>query len=399
MYNTFNISFYCRKSKENTKGFAPIEVRVCHNGNSFMTSLPRKANPQDFKMQMASRKQTAIKTYTSAIASKIEDLQIKLLLEGKPFTKETLQTYIYYGFTEQHYTVGAMMQGFLTSQMKKVEAGISTFKNYRKYEIVRDLFYSHSGINEKTLATAIKHSTIIDFNTYLMSKYDTTTVAGMMQKLKSVILYGLRNKMLQENPFLGITISRKEKDVEFLTQQEVNAIRQAIMPTVRLEMMRDLFLFQCYTALSYCDMMSLVPDDYKTNEYQHVYIVKERAKTGVKFCAILFEDALAIAKKYDWKLPHIVLQNYNNGLKVIGDICRIEKPLHSHIGRHTAACYLLNEMGLSIDIVARVLGHATTKITRHYAKLMDKTVFEAVNRAEHSNDITKTEYFVSEAMK
>ena len=110
MYNTFNISFYCRKSKENAKGLAPIEVRVCYNGSNFMTSLPRKANPQDFKMQMASRKQTSLKTYTSAIASKIEDLQIKLLLEGKPFTKEALQTYIYYGFTEQHYTVGAMMQ-------------------------------------------------------------------------------------------------------------------------------------------------------------------------------------------------------------------------------------------------------------------------------------------------
>ena len=400
MYNTFTISFYCRKSKQNSKGLAPIEVRVCYNGESFMTSLPRKATPQEFKSQMASRKQTTLKTYTSTIATKIQDLQIKLLIEGKPFTKEALQTYIYYGFTEQHYTVGAMVQGFLSSQMKKVDAGVSTFKNYRKYEIVRDLFYSHSGINEKAQATAIKHGNIVDFHTYLLSVYDTTTVAGMMQKLKSIILYGLRNKMIQENPFLGITICRKEKEVEFLTQDEVDSIRQAVMPTVRLDMMRDLFLFQCFTAISYCDMMSLVPEDYKTNQYQHVYIVKARAKTGVKFCAILFEDALSIAKKYDWRLPRIVLQNYNNGLKVIGDICKIDKPMHSHIGRHTAACYLLNEMGLSIEIVARILGHSSTKITRHYAKLMEKTVFEAVNKAEHSGDtINETETLIAKEME
>ena len=161
--------------------------------------------------------------------------------------------------------------------------------------------------------------------------------------------------------------------------------------------MRDLFLFQCFTAISYSDMMALVPTDYKKNDYGDVYIIKPRAKTGVKFCAILFDDALIIAEKYDWMLPHIVMQNYNNGLKVIGDICKIDKPLHSHIGRHTAACYLLNEKGLSIEVVARILGHSTTKITRHYAKLMDKSVFEAVRKAEEK--IKNTADIIVEAMK
>ena len=94
--------------------------------------------------------------------------------------------------------------------------------------------------------------------------------------------------------------------------------------------------------------------------------------------AILFEDAISIAQKYNYELPMLSNQKYNAYLKVIADICTIEKPLHTHIGRHTAACYLLNK-GLSIDIVAKIMGHSTTRVTRHYAKLLDKTVFIAVD--------------------
>ncbi len=401
MYNTFSICFYCRPSKTNKAGLAPIEVRVTINGNSFLTSLPRKAKPTDFKRQMLSRQQTDVKTYTSTIATKIQDLQIKLLIEGKPFTYEALRNFIYYGFTEQRCTVGALFQAFLTSQMKKVSAGMSTYRNYRKYEIVRDLFYAHTDIKADKPASIIKNRTIKDFYAYLLTTHDETTVAGMLQKLKSVILYGLQNKMITDNPFLGFKIPRKEKDVQFLTQDEVRRIRAAIMPTPRLAQMKDLFLFQCFSAISYCDMMALVPSDYKKNEYGHVYIVKPRAKTGVKFCAILFEDALEIAERYEYRLPHILMQNYNTGLKVIGDICHIDKPMHSHIGRHTAACYLLNEKGLSLEVTARILGHNSTKLTRHYAKLFDNTVFEAVKRAEEltASEVQKTEGIVREAME
>ena len=401
MYNTFSICFYCRPSKVNRNGLAPIEVRVTINGNAFLTSLPRKAKPADFKRQLLSRQQTDVKTYTNTIATKIQDLQIKLLIEGKPFTSDALRNYIYYGFTEQRYTVEALFQTFLTSQMKKVDAGKSTYRNYRKYEIVRDLFYGHSGIKPDNPASAIKNRTIVDFYSYLLTTHDETTVAGMLQKLKSVILYGLQNKMIAENPFTGFKIPRKEKEVEFLTQEEVRRIRAAIMPSERLAKMKDLFLFQCFTAISYCDMMALVPADYKRNEYGHVYIVKPRAKTGIKFCTILFEDALEIAERYNYTLPHIVMQNYNTGLKVIGDICHIDKPMHSHIGRHTAACYLLNEKGLSLEVTARILGHNSTKLTRHYAKLFDNTVFEAVRRAEASSapDIQKTEGAVKRALE
>lgn len=381
MNTTSSITFYCRNSKTNASGLACIEVCVRLAGERITSTLPRRCAPAEFRKMIQSRTQNPIKQYTTAVASKIEELITKCLIEGRSFTKEILRTNIQYGFVEYHSTVGDLFRNFLESQQKKVEAKLSTQRNYRKYEIVRDLFFKHSGIKSDSVALSLRQKHIIDFNTKLMELYDSTTVAGMMQKLKSVFLHALKNKMIQENPFMGFKICRKEKEVEFLTQEEVDRIRQAKMPSDNLERVKDLFLFQCYSALSYCDMSALRPSDFQKNEYGYIYINGERLKTKVKFVAILFEDAITIAQKYDYNLPTISNQRYNTNLKIIANICSITKPLHTHIGRHTAACYLLNK-GLSLEIVARIMGHSTTKITRHYAKLLDKTVFNAVRMIE-----------------
>ena len=100
---------------------------------------------------------------------------------------------------------------------------------------------------------------------------------------------------------------------------------------------------------------------------------------------VLIEDALIIAKKYDFKIPVLTNQKYNSYLKELADLCNIKKPLHSHIARHTCACLLLNR-GMSVEVVAKVLGHSTIKHTQHYAKLLDKTVFIEVDKVKREHD-------------
>lgn len=384
MNTSSSITFYCRPSKVDRNGNAPIEVAVTLAGERIISTLPRRCKPKDFRRDMESRAMNPIKEYTSTIATKIEALQLKCLIEGRMFNKEVLRTNIMYGFCENRESMGTLFSMFLASQMKKVNAGTSTLRNYRKYEIVRDLFFSHSEIREETLVASVRQRHIVDFNSYLVSQYEQATVAGMMQKLKSIFLFALKNKMIQENPFLGFKIIRREKEVEFLTEEEVNRIRTAELPSERMREMRDLFLFQCFSSISYCDMAALTPEDFKKNEYGHIYIAKERAKTGIKFVAILFEDAIEIAEKYNYRLPVISNNKYNQYLKIIAERCDITKPMHTHIGRHTAACYLLNK-GLSLEVVARIMGHATTKVTKHYAKLLDKSIFTAVEEVMSSD--------------
>ncbi len=137
-----------------------LRTRFCSTNQAFP-----KSPPAEFERDMRGSKQTPLKTYTSAVSAKIEGLQTRLLMEGRPFTREAVREFIYFGFTDTHYTMGYLFNAFLQSQYKKVEAGISTFKNYRKYEIVRDLLYNNSSIKEGTHLIAIRLKNIIDFNT------------------------------------------------------------------------------------------------------------------------------------------------------------------------------------------------------------------------------------------
>lgn len=149
----------------------------------------------------------------------------------------------------------------------------------------------------------------------------------------------------------------------------------------RLDKVRDLFLFQCFTGLSYSDMANLRSDDFCVNKSGQIYIKKTRIKTGMRYVVVLLDDAVRIVKKYGFELPILSNQRYNSYLKEIQDICGIKKPLHTHIGRHTAATYLLNK-GVPVEAVAKILGHSDIKQTQHYAKLLDDSVFREFQKLE-----------------
>lgn len=132
------------------------------------------------------------------------------------------------------------------------------------------------------------------------------------------------------------------------------------------------FVFACYTALAYSDLASISIDDIKVQNGVH-FIQKNRIKTGVQYTIPLNDIAMEILKRYNYQLPVLTNQRYNSYLKEIADICGIEKKLTSHLARHTAATLMLNS-GISIDVVAKILGHRNTAMTAHYAKMLDKTI-------------------------
>ena len=131
-------------------------------------------------------------------------------------------------------------------------------------------------------------------------------------------------------------------------------------------------MFACYTALAYSDLASISIDDIKVQNGVH-FIQKNRIKTGVQYTIPLNDIAMEILQRYNYQLPVLTNQRYNSYLKEIADICGIDKKLTSHLARHTAATLMLNS-GISIDVVAKILGHRNTAMTAHYAKMLDKTI-------------------------
>ena len=324
---------------------------------------------------MFSQQPNELKDYLKSIEASLSRFQTECIQSGKPFTMDAIKLFIKSGYSSQGMTFQALMDNFFQSLRLKCKAGGMTEKRFRKYEIAVAHFLEQDAIQPEMLVADIRNQHILDFKHYMMSRnFEPGTIAGFLQCLKSVFLFGLRNDLIKNNPFIGYKIGRKTKDVRFLTEDEVQRIKAKEMPSPGLECVKDLFLFQCYTALSYCDMALLEPKDFQSNEEGILYLRKNRKKTGVEFFIVLLPEAVAIAQKYNFRLPVLSNQRYNNYLKEIGAICEIDKPMHSHIGRHTAATYLLNR-SVPMEMVAKVLGHRTTLQTRHYAKLLDKSVF------------------------
>ena len=378
--DTFSVSFYCRPSRKSSKGGSPVQMGINLQGDRFFISLPRMANPNQFKKIMASQRPNELKDYLKSIEARLHQFQTECIQNGKPFTLDAIKLFIKSGYTSQGITFQFLADEFMKSLRLKCKAGELTERRYRKYEVSIEHFLNYDEIRKDMLAAEIKNQHILGFKHQMMSlNYENSTIAGWLQCIKSVFQFGLRNDLIKNNPFLGYKIGRKTKIVRFLTEEEVERIKTSVMPNQRLERVRDLFLFQCFTGLSYCDMALLEPKDFKSNEEGIQYLRKNRKKTGVEFFIVLLPEALAIVRKYDYRLPIISNERYNSYLKELGAICDIDKPMHSHIGRHTAATYLLNR-SIPMEIVAKVLGHSTIKQTKHYAKLLDRSVFDEFSK-------------------
>ena len=376
MRATFNINFICRQSKVGKLGKAPIEMSIIINGRRTYISLPRKEDPKEFHKLITAKRANNLKDYLEQTYQKVLQTLTEMNRKGIPVKATTLKEYIQRGCTDS-YTIEELFIEYLQILKKRIGVSMS-YTVYRRYEIVRDLFFSH--INKEKQVTDITNSVVTDFYAELNLRYESTTASGMIAKLKTIVVFAIDNGKLKSNPSNGVKISKRTKEVEFLSEKEIDTIKKKRM-IGRLDKVRDLFLFQCFTGLSYSDMANLRSDDFCVNKSGQIYIKKTRIKTGMRYVVVLLDDAVRIVKKYGFELPILSNQRYNSYLKEIQDICGIKKPLHTHIGRHTAATYLLNK-GVPVEAVAKILGHSDIKQTQHYAKLLDDSVFREFQKLE-----------------
>lgn len=202
--------------------------------------------------------------------------------------------------------------------------------------------------------------------------------------LNSFILDAIEEGYMRKNPYKGIHI-KKEKSSggigKYLTREEFSRIENLEPPTDFLRHARDLFVFQTYTCLSYTDLADFDVSKIKEINGKRMY-VGNRGKTNQEFVFLLLKPALRVLENYNGRLPIMSNQKYNDCLKVLAVMAGINKPVSSHWARHTGATMLLNS-GVNMEIVSKVLGHSSTKITREvYAKLLDDTVADAMARFE-----------------
>ena len=199
--------------------------------------------------------------------------------------------------------------------------------------------------------------------------------------LNSFIIDAIHEGLLTRNPYKWVNIDKGKNSFGIdrcLTPEEFRILKSSPMPTKSLEQVRDVFVFQVYTCLSYSDLKDFDYKQLTTVNNAKVYIGK-RAKTQKTFTIPLVKPALDIIDKYNGKLPVISNVKYNAYLKAVAQHIGIDKSLSTHWARHTGATLLLNE-GVPMQVVSKICGHSSTRITEQiYAKLLDETVVDAVS--------------------
>ena len=366
----YSVNFTCEKARSNRANLNKIKLWVNVDGVRSSVNLDLRVNPEEFKKSLFSKKSNHINRYCSAIRLKIDEYYAECVAKGLQVQASTLTDFVRNGYEERLYMLYELLDDYLMLAEQRIggEIGQST---YRKYlSAVEQL---KAVIPNKPLK-AVDNADILSFKYHLTTKLKlkTSSLCTYLTKTKAIFAYAVNNGKLSKNPFENIKIKRGEANITPLTKEELMRIANKDFKIRRLNQVRDLFVFACNTALSYCDLASVRKEDIQT-EGDVKYLKKRRTKTKVTYIIPLSETAIDILDRYNYVLPIISNQRYNSYLQEIADLCGIEIRLTSHIARHTAATLMLNS-GIAIEVVAKILGHSSTKMTQHYAKLLDKTV-------------------------
>lgn len=376
--DTFNVSFLCSASKRRKNGFAPVEVSLIVNKKRLVFPIGKTCRPEDFRELLEAKKPNDINMYCEAVRLKINQWQTQLYLEGKSASAAKIKALLQ-GKQERHETVQDCVKEYMKSKIKTTSA-------YSKYKNVFTRFMDFVG--KDTDISEITTQQIIDYKIKYEAVYAQGTLRNEVKRVKSLFIWAFNSGIISKTPFANVSFTFKDPEQPYLTQEEVDRIRQLKLDD-RLDTVRNFFLFLCYSGLEYTDFVHLEKSDVKRNEHGQLYIKKQRIKTKQTYLSILYEDAAELWELFEGDIPCISNAKTNKYLKEIAEKAGITVNLSTLTARHTYATYLLSTLQIPVDIVQRMLWHASNRQSLHYAKLLDSVVFNA-GRAPMRQGITET---------
>jgi site-specific recombinase XerD len=230
----------------------------------------------------------------------------------------------------------------------------------------------------------VDHKFISGFEYYLKTerKCGHNSAIKYITNFKKIIRIAFANEWIKKDPFLNWKGTLKIVDREFLLKEEIQLMIEKDLDNVRLDLVKDIFIFCCYTGLAYADVKKLSENDVVIGIDGNRWIKTNRTKTKVRSSIPILPTAEAIIEKYvehpdvntKRLLPVLSNQKMNAYLKEIADVCGIHKNLTFHLARHTFATTVTLSNGVPIESVSKMLGHKNLHTTQHYAKILDRKV-------------------------
>ncbi len=278
---------------------------------------------------------------------------------------------------------------------KRVEGNERTPASLQKYnrskDLVKSFLKSKYGVEDIDI-DKVNSAFIYNLESFLKyeSVYkekvgiDNNSVVKYFKNFKTICNYGIKLELIQKNPFDKYDGKIKTKEAVFLTQEELNSIENIQLSVDRLDRVRDIFLFSCYTGYAPVDACKLTRENIIKDGYENLWIKTERAKTNIKANVPVLPSCKKIIDKYEGRqstlLPKLSNQKMNSYLKELADLCGINKYLTWYVSRHTFATTVTLGNGIKIENVSSMMGHSNIKQTQHYAKVLDANVMEDMNK-------------------
>ena len=393
MKTKITLHFYAKSTKANAAGLLPIYVRLTVDGKRLEFSTKKfveksKWSPELCKMKGTTEEARSINSYLDLMKTKVFNAQMELMHRNENLTIENFKEKLL--GTEQRQRMLIPIFQDHNNKIKELvgkEYAPGTLERYKtslshtveflqwKYKV------SDIEINK------IDHAFVTDYEFWLRSVRNcaNNTAVKYIKNFSKIIKLCLANDWLDKNPFANYKSKVKEVERVYLSEDEIQKIIEKDFKTERLSLVRDIFLFSCFTGLAYIDVKNLTKSHISIGIDGEKWIFTHRQKTETASKIPILPVTQMIIDKYvnhpksnneDRLLPILTNQKMNAYLKEIAAVCEIEKELTFHIARHTFATTVTLTNGVPIESVSKMLGHKSLRTTQHYAKVLDKKVSE-----------------------
>ncbi len=391
MNRTFKLLFFLRKPKLYEQGPQPIYLRITVNGQRSEISVQRECEPDlwnEVAGRMTGTRENArqLNAYLDGLVTKVYTQQNDLIQNEIPVTADAIKNRLS-GKPDKSRMLVPIFEQHNKDIAKLVgrEYSPSTLNRYETSLMhVTDFMESKMGISDIDIRK-LNHEFITDFNFYLRSVRHCNNNSAMkyIRNFKKIVLQCVANDWLNKDPFIKFKIKVKEVERAFLSEEELQVLHDKEFQIERLNQVKDIFLFSCYTGLAYIDAKNLTQDNIVIGIDGNHWIHTHRKKTDTPSHIPLLPPAMEIIAKYkayptsinqNVLLPLLSNQKMNAYLKEIANCCEIKKELTFHIARHTFATTVTLSNGIPLESVSKMLGHKNLRTTQHYAKILDKKV-------------------------
>ncbi|MBD0833672.1 site-specific integrase [Aestuariibaculum sediminum] len=396
--STFNLLFWVNTSRIKNKEVS-LYARITVDGKRANISLQRRVPLSNWdsnkgKAKGSKREAKALNKYLDQVRAKIYQSYEDLISEDKLITAQLIKS----RFLGEDRNFKTFLELF--EYHNEVSKEKLTSHTLRHYKVTQGYLKKYLDIKLATTdirLSELSYGFIVDFEYFIKSyqpedhqrKMSHNTAMKHLQRLRKMVTMAYHMEWMEKDPFVRFKTSFENKRREYLSETELRSLETFNSKVDRLNLVRDLFLFSCYTGISFIDIHDLTTGQIMLGIDGNVWVISERQKTSTSIRVPLLPKAKALIENYKEHprvmnsggvFPKISNQKVNSYLKEIADLCKINKNLTFHIARHTFATTITLSNGVPIETVSKLLGHTKIATTQIYARVLDQKVSEDMGK-------------------